>query len=248
MGILNPAYVNYLPAVNQASQTYGVPVNILLSIGQQESSWNINVPTGGAGEVGVMQLTPAIVQQFGVSNPSDPTQNIDGAAAYLATLYQQYGNWPSAVSHYNGSGPAAANYSNQVMARANQLGGIGGAAPSSSATGAVSSNNPGAAGFDITNPNTWAAAVADIADAPAGFITGLFGGNTASPSNGPATNAGAAAGAATGAAVSSANPLNNIDWTLIAGIGVAAIVGVLALSMVFKPSSGSKTTIMPIPI
>ena len=121
-GILSPGANAYFPAANAAADKYGVPREIMLSVIQQESSFNPNVPdTGARGDAGMMQLSPPVYTKYGV-DPHNPTQAFDGGAHYLADLYKQYGSWDKAVKAYNGSGPMADAYSAEVMNRAAQLG------------------------------------------------------------------------------------------------------------------------------
>lgn len=54
-----------------------------------------------------MQLMPSTAASLGVSNPLDPTQNINGGAKYLSQLYKQFGgNIPETLAAYN-AGPGA---------------------------------------------------------------------------------------------------------------------------------------------
>ena len=57
-----------------------------------------------------MQLTPAIAQQYNVSDPNNPLQSAIGGALYLRDLYHQYGNWLLAAAAYNGGGSAVEYY------------------------------------------------------------------------------------------------------------------------------------------
>lgn len=157
--ILSPTAGTYLPAVNAAAAQYNIPSAILQSIAQQESSFNQNVPVGGAGEIGIMQLTPAIYQKYGV-NPFDPTQNINGAAHYLSDLFTKYGNWTDAISHYNGTGSAAQAYATKVLNRANQLGYNSTAdATGTDSTGTTSSIGDAVTSGSQLDPSNWLSSI-----------------------------------------------------------------------------------------
>jgi soluble lytic murein transglycosylase-like protein len=54
------------------------------------------------GAQGLMQLMPATAEQFGVTDPFDPRQNISGGAAFLQQLLNRYGgDLKLALSAYN---------------------------------------------------------------------------------------------------------------------------------------------------
>lgn len=109
----------------QASQEYGVNVNILKAIAKKESNFNVHTQST-SGAVGVMQLMPATALSLGVIDPSDPHQNIMAGAKYLSQKLNEFGgNLSMALAAYNkgsaavksaGGVPASAQgYVNQVL-------------------------------------------------------------------------------------------------------------------------------------
>lgn len=87
--------------VQAAAVQYGVDPGLALAVAQRESGLNPNA-TSSAGAQGVMQLMPATAASLGVSNPYDPTQNINAGMRYLASLISQYGgDTTKALAAYN---------------------------------------------------------------------------------------------------------------------------------------------------
>ncbi|MDZ4305731.1 MAG: lytic transglycosylase domain-containing protein, partial [Pseudomonas sp.] len=63
-----------------------------------------------AGAVGLMQLIPATAERFGVSDSTDPIQNIKGGVAYLDWLLEEFDNDPVLVlAAYNAGEGAVRN-------------------------------------------------------------------------------------------------------------------------------------------
>lgn len=88
----------------QASETYGVDVNLLKCIAYAESNFNPN-STSGSGAMGVMQLMPKTAEGLGVRDAYDPQQNILGGAKYISIQLERFdGNVELALAAYN-AGP-----------------------------------------------------------------------------------------------------------------------------------------------
>ena len=88
----------------QQAQRYGIPTDIFLRMIGAESSWNQGAMSP-KGATGLGQLMPGTAAELGV-DPTDPYQNIEGSARYLAQQYGDFGTWPLALAAYN-AGPGA---------------------------------------------------------------------------------------------------------------------------------------------
>lgn len=88
----------------QQAQRYGIPTDIFLRMIGAESSWNQGA-VSPKGATGLGQLMPGTAAKLGV-DPTDPYQNIEGSARYLAQQYGTFGTWPLALAAYN-AGPGA---------------------------------------------------------------------------------------------------------------------------------------------
>jgi hypothetical protein len=74
---------------------------LLLSMIGVESTGNADAQSK-AGALGLMQLMPATAEQFGVNDPTDATQSIQGGVAYMEWLLDQFDNDPIlALAAYN---------------------------------------------------------------------------------------------------------------------------------------------------
>lgn len=94
----------YLEVAKAAARKHGIPEDLFLRLVQQESGWNPGA-VSHAGATGLAQLMPGTAAKLGV-DATDPHQNLDGGARYLAMMYAKFGTWRLALAAYN-AGPAA---------------------------------------------------------------------------------------------------------------------------------------------
>jgi len=120
--------------VEAAARKNGLPPNFVHSVVSAESGYKTDA-VSPKGAIGLMQLTPATAQTYGV-NPYDPSQNVEAGAAYLRELLIKYNGdarlalaaynaGPGAVSKYNGVPPYAETqtYIERVLQKYKKAGG-----------------------------------------------------------------------------------------------------------------------------
>ena len=88
----------------QAAARHGLPEALFLRLIDQESRWNPRA-LSPKGAFGLAQLMPATARRLGVDR-TDPAQNLEGGARYLAQQYARFGTWSLALAAYN-AGPEA---------------------------------------------------------------------------------------------------------------------------------------------
>lgn len=99
--------------VDQIAQAEGVDIYLARAIIQAESAFNYRARSR-AGALGLMQLMPSTAERFGVLDPFDPKQNIQGGVKYLKWLHDYYqGDLTKVVAAYN-AGEGAVNRHNGI--------------------------------------------------------------------------------------------------------------------------------------
>ena len=94
----------YDSIIQEASRFHGVEPSLVKAVIDAESSFNSRA-LSGAGAKGLMQLMDQTGRGLGVTNPFDPSQNIQGGTRYLSNLLSKYnGNQGVALAAYN-AGP-----------------------------------------------------------------------------------------------------------------------------------------------
>lgn len=100
----------YSDEISKAAKQYGVEEAVVRAIIHAESAFNPNA-LSRVGAQGLMQLMPATARRFGVGNPFDAGQNIQGGVQYLAWLLKRFnGDLTLAAAGYNAGEGAVDKY------------------------------------------------------------------------------------------------------------------------------------------
>ena len=99
---------SYGPMFMETARRYGIPPEVLLSIGKIESNFNPRavgpMTRYGQRAQGMMQFMSGTAKDMGLANPFDPPAAIDAGARYLSKLKGEFGDWSMAAAAYN-AGP-----------------------------------------------------------------------------------------------------------------------------------------------
>jgi soluble lytic murein transglycosylase-like protein len=94
-----PANIKQL--VEQTANRYQVDPDLVHAIIRVESGYDPKA-VSSKGAMGLMQLVPATAQRFGVVNPFDPKQNLEGGVTYLKYLLDLFqGDLNLSLAAYN---------------------------------------------------------------------------------------------------------------------------------------------------
>ncbi len=104
----------YDDLIVEHSHRHGVRADLVRAVMQVESAFNPRARSV-KGALGLMQLMPATIQQFGVADPFNPAENVGAGVAYLRQLLDRYENDETlALAAYN-AGPAAVDRHGQTV-------------------------------------------------------------------------------------------------------------------------------------
>ena len=93
--------------IDDAADLYGVPRPIARGIAWVESRGNPMVKPSDKGARGIFQLMPETAKALGVTDVTDPAQNVDAGVRYLASLIKRFGEADGVLSFNWGPGRVA---------------------------------------------------------------------------------------------------------------------------------------------
>ncbi|MBG7602525.1 MAG: lytic transglycosylase domain-containing protein, partial [Gammaproteobacteria bacterium] len=100
--------------VDEKSKKYKVIPELLHAVIEAESAYDPDA-VSRAGAVGLMQLMPATAKRFGVTDRTNPSQNVDGGAHYLRVLLDYFDNdLTLAIASYNAGEGAVVKYGRKI--------------------------------------------------------------------------------------------------------------------------------------
>jgi soluble lytic murein transglycosylase-like protein len=104
----------YDDLISENARANGLHADLVRAVVQVESAFNVRARSP-KGALGLMQLMPATIQQYGVRNPFNPAENIRAGVAYLRQLLDRYANNVElALAAYN-AGPGAVDRHGQTV-------------------------------------------------------------------------------------------------------------------------------------
>ena len=87
--------------IDRVSSHYQIDPKLVHAMIRVESNYDPSA-VSSKGAMGLMQLIPATAHRFGVQNPFDPSQNVQGGVSYLKYLLNLFGgNLPLSLAAYN---------------------------------------------------------------------------------------------------------------------------------------------------
>lgn len=106
--------VAFAAHIDHMAKKYDVDAALIAAVVEVESGFNARA-ISPKGAMGVMQLTPATAADYGVIDPYDPIQNLDGGTRYLKDLISAHqGNVALALAAYNAGKGRVAKSSQRI--------------------------------------------------------------------------------------------------------------------------------------
>ena len=91
----------YEQLIEQAAREYNLNPNLIRAVMETESSFRPDL-VSEAGAQGLMQLMPDTAKQLGVTDRTDPAQNIRGGSQYLSQMLERFsGDYRLALAAYS---------------------------------------------------------------------------------------------------------------------------------------------------
>ena len=104
----------FSPVIRRAADQYQLSHHLLHAIITVESAYDPNAKSR-VGAQGLMQLMPATADRFGVNDPYNPYQNIQGGTEYFKYLMKLFnGDLRLALAAYNAGENAVKKYGNRI--------------------------------------------------------------------------------------------------------------------------------------
>ena len=103
----------YTPLIEEAARQFQLDANLIHAVVRAESAYIADAQSH-KGAVGLMQLMPATAERYGVSDRTDPGQNIKGGVRYLRDLLLMFRNVTLAVAAYNAGENAVIRHGRKI--------------------------------------------------------------------------------------------------------------------------------------
>lgn len=101
--LVAPPSTEIAQAIERESAASRLDSRLVQAVIQVESGYNASA-LSNKGAMGLMQLMPETVRDYGVEDPWDPRENVTAGTTYLSRLLDRFGELELALAAYN-SGP-----------------------------------------------------------------------------------------------------------------------------------------------
>ncbi|RCX30596.1 lytic transglycosylase domain-containing protein [Thioalbus denitrificans] len=104
----------FTDTIASAAREQGLPEALVHAVVSAESAYRPDA-VSRAGAVGLMQLMPETAKRYGVTDRTDPEQNVRGGTRYLRDLLEMFDNDTTlAIAAYNAGEGAVQKYGNTI--------------------------------------------------------------------------------------------------------------------------------------